>query len=486
MKQSVSSGTVYFMGSEVAFMLSNYLIHLGLARYLGLEAYGVFGILMSLYLINRAFLNTGLPRAVSKFLSESPEKIGSIFKSAFKMQLMIAATFALLYILFAPFIANLLHDRSLTYYIMFLGVMVIPLALMSLHTNGYLNGLRMFREQAYVSTVYPVIRLVFTIILVLMGWAIWGALLGYFLSVLVGLFWCRYLLRKFDTSENQIFPYKKIIALAAPMVIASLAFTLLRNVNVLFLKSILADNTVVGLYTAAATLSTINYIAFTGLPLTLTPSVSQAIALQDHEKVKKYISQSLRYLLLLILPVTAVMAATSTELLTFFYSSAYAPAASVLSLLVVSAAFLLIFTVFGSIVTGSGNPKMEMYWSVGIALALSLLNIVLIPRYGMMGSAWASVMTSFLAAIIAGGYVYWKFKTLTNLFSVLRISVISFLIFFLAWHWHYSGIALIITYLLLGILYILLLFLFGELKKEDFHFVKKLMLQRHEVKNNTS
>ena len=223
-----------------------------------------------------------------------------------------------------------------------------------------------------------------------------------------------------------------------------------------------------------------------GLPLTLTPSVSQAIALQDHEKVKKYISQSLRYLLLLILPVTAVMAATSTELLTFFYSSAYAPAASVLSLLVVSAAFLFIFTVFGSIVTGRGNPKMEMYWSVGIALALSLLNIVLIPRYGMMGSAWASVMTSFLAAIIAGGYVYWKFKTLTNLFSVLRISVISFLIFFLAWHWHYSGIALIITYLLLGILYILLLFLFGELKKEDFHFVKKLMLQRHEVKNNTS
>ena len=101
MKQSVSSGTIYFMGSELAFMLSNYLIHIGLARYLGLEAYGVFGILISLYSINRAFLNTGLPRAVSKILSESPEKIGSIFKSAFKMQLMIAVTFALLYILLA-------------------------------------------------------------------------------------------------------------------------------------------------------------------------------------------------------------------------------------------------------------------------------------------------------------------------------------------------------------------------------------------------
>ncbi len=480
MKQSVSSGTIYFMGSEIAFMLSNYLIHIGLARYLGREAYGVFGILMSLYLINRSVLNTGLPRAVSKFLSESPEKIGSIFKSSFKIQVVIAVSFALFYILFAPLIANILHDQSLVNYIIFIGVMVTPMALFSLHTNGYLNGLRMFRQQAYVSTVYPIVRLGFTILLVWLGWALWGALVGYFMAIIFGLLWCRYLLRRFNTkadktTEDQAYPAKKIISFAVPIVIASLAFTLLRNVNILFIKSILGDNNLVGLYTAAATLSTITYIAFTGLPLTLTPSVSGAIASQDWHHVRKYISKSIRYLLLLLLPITALMAATSKELLVFFYSAEYAPAAAVLSLLVIASAFLSIFSVFGSIVTGSGRPRMEMYWCVGLVLALALLNILLIPVYGMIGSAWASVITSVIAAVIAGGYVYWKFKAFTAVSSVLRISGVSVFIFILARHWPPSGIALALPYITLTLLYGILLYLFGELKKSDFLLVRNLL-----------
>ncbi len=478
MSQSVSSGTIFLMVSEISFILSNYAIHIGLARYLGPEAYGIFGILTSLYLINRSFLNTGLPRAVSKFLSEFPDKASSILKTASRVQWVIALIFALFYLGFAPFIARILHDESLTWYIMFLGIMVVPLALLSLYTGGFLNGLHLFREQAYIKTVYPILRLVFTIILVVAGWALWGALIGYFLAIIVALLWSKYLVQKIIKRQKALFPWKKIISFALPVTVASLAFTLLRNLNVLFLKALLNDNYVIGLYTAAYILSTATFMIFLSLPLTLTPAISRALAAQDLEKVRRYCRESLRYLLLLLLPITAFIMATAPELLNLFYSSAYESAGKVLILLTISSAFLSIFSIFGSFVTGSGDPKREMYWLLLLAAALAGLNLLLIPRYGMVGSAWASLITALAAMLLAGRFVHTKFKFALPWASLLRIFIITSLIFIFAHFWHYSGLALLINFLVLGAVYIILLYLFGELGMKEINLIKKVLKNR--------
>ncbi len=477
MAQSVSSGTLWLMGSEAAFMLSNYLIHIGLARHLGAEAYGIFGVLMSLYLINRAFLNTGLPRAVSKFLSEFPDKAGAIFKTSLRVQLVVAILFALVYILFAPFIARMLNDVSLTHYIIFIGIMVIPLALLALYTSGYLNGLRMFREQAYVKTAYPILRVIFTIVFVWLGWALWGALAGYLFAILVSLFWSRHLLSHVGIPSGT-FSSKRLIMFALPICIGSLAFTLLRNVNVLFLKSILADNRIAGLYTAAFTLSTIPAFIFAALPLSLTPSVSKAVAEGNFQKVRNYIQQSVRYLLLFLFPITALMAATGNELLTLFYPAEYSAAGAVLALLVVSSTLLTLFSLLSSIITGSGNPRFEMTVAISVMGVMAALNLLLIPRYGMMGTAWASVITGIAAATVSAIYVSKKFHAFVSPKSLIRIAATSVLIFLLGYYWHYTGVALAVNYVSLGFLYLGLLYLFGELKKADMNLVRKVLGRR--------
>ena len=86
-KSSMGVGTFYLMAAELAFILSNYGIHVWLARYLGPEAYGIFGVLSSLFLINQAFLNAGIPKAVSKFIAESKGAIKQIFRTSFRLQL---------------------------------------------------------------------------------------------------------------------------------------------------------------------------------------------------------------------------------------------------------------------------------------------------------------------------------------------------------------------------------------------------------------
>ena len=461
------------MVSELSFILSNYIIHIGLAWYLGPEAYGIFGVLTSLYLINRSFLNTGLPRAVSKFLSEFPDKAGSILRTSSRIQWIITLIFALFYLGFAPTLAWILHDESLTYYIMFLGLMVIPLGLLSLYTSGFLNGLHLFREQAYVKTAYPLFRLLFTFVLVIAGWALWGALVGYFLGIILALLWSMFLLRKTNKERpTAAFPWKKIISFALPVTIGSLAFTLLRNMNVLFLKAILGDNYLVGLYTAAYTLSTATYMIFLSLPLTLTPAISRALAKKDLEKVRRYGRESVRYLLLLLLPITAFIAATAPELLNLFYSPAYQSAGEVLILLTVSSAFLSVFATLGALVTGGGHPQKEMYWTILLTAALAGLNMLLIPRYGMIGSAWASLIAAFLALLLVGKFVYTRYGITWPWSSLLRIGATAALIFIFAFFWHYSGLALIINFMVLGVVYLTLLYLFGEFGRREVNLIR--------------
>ena len=485
MKQSMGVGTVYLMGAELIFILSNYLIHIGVARYLGTEAYGLFGLLLSLYLINRAFLNTGVPRAVSKFVSHSPEKRDSIFQISFKLQLLLAFIFALLYIIFARNIAALLHDHSLTRYIVFLGVMVIPLALFSLQTSGYLNGLKLFREQALVKTIHAGARIVFTFLLVFLGWGIWGTLWGYLLAILAGLLisW-RFLKKKsatlVESSYSKSFPvdslisWEKILAFALPITAASLAFTLIRNVDVLFIKYFLADNTLVAFYTAAFTLSTAPAMIFTTLPQVLMPSVSQAVARNNLPLVQKYISQSFRYTLLLLLPLTALVAVTSTKLLNLFYSSTYSVAGPVLSVLIVGSMFWSLFALLTSVTTGSGKPWIEMVLGILFLIMIVILDLLLIPQQGIIGAAYSFVITSFLALSLVSIYIYARYKTLLPWFSLARITLGSVLVSLLAYFFPYQGLALVPLYAGLFLLYFLLLYLFGELEEEDFLVFKKM------------
>ncbi|HLC52977.1 MAG TPA: hypothetical protein VJK03_00380, partial [Candidatus Nanoarchaeia archaeon] len=72
-------------------------------------------------------------------------------------------------------------------------------------------------------------------------------------------------------------------------------------------------------------------------------------------------------------------------------------------------------------------------------------------------------------------YVYKLFNTLMSLRSFIVISLCSGITFIFAWLWHYSGILLLVNYAVLAGLYFLLLYLFGEIKEEDFVFVKKLV-----------
>lgn len=481
MGDAIVKGTVYLTISVFIFLLANYILHIAVGRFLGPEMYGLFGVLMSLYLISDAFFGTGLPKAVSKFMSEHEEKKKYIYTISLKLQLVLTLIFSLFFIVFAQKIAFFLNDESLAGYIVFIGIMMIPLSLLSLYSSGFFNGLRIFNRQATVKIIHTVLRTILALLFLYFGFKLFGILAAFLIAQLTALIYCVFYLRipsdkqLILESDKKTINAKKIVLFALPLVVASLAYSLVRNINVLFIKSFLSSDYLTGLFTAAATLSNIPLLAFAPVSLTLMPSISNAVGAKNIELVKKYVSQSTRYLLIMLLPATVMAIATSKELLQLLYSADYVAGAPVLSVLLIGSAFLTISSSWSSVITGMGKPKFELYCSILFLLVLSGLNFFLIPKLGLIGAAYAFLVTSVTAFLVIIIYFYKQFRTLMNVFSFLRISFCSGIIFVFIYLWHYSGFLLLINYVVLFCIYAFLLYAFGEINESDILRFKKIV-----------
>ena len=113
--------------------------------------------------------------------------------------------------------------------------------------------------------------------------------------------------------------------------------------------------------------------------------------------------------LAVILPAVVIVAAFPGSLIALLYSAEYAGGASTLSILILGMGFFSLFTLFATILNGSGMPRVSLIISLFILGLDAVLNYVLVPEYHLIGAAAATSAACFAAFVLSGAYVYWKF-----------------------------------------------------------------------------
>jgi O-antigen/teichoic acid export membrane protein len=468
----MGKGTIYLMVTNVIFLISGYAIHFGLGRYLGPALYGTFGVIIALLTISETLLLRGIREAVTKFTSEDEKSASSIKNKALEIQAVFSLLVFIFLISFAPLIADKLNDPGLVNYIR-LSTFIIPV--MALYTvyNGHLNGIRAFEKQAKTGIVYSLTKVFAVFALVFIGLKINGAILGYLIAALIGMLVAKhYCVFKTDTKND--FKASKLIKFAVPLIIYSIGFVLLMNMDLLFVKAMVVDNAKTGFYTSATTLARTPYIIFLALSATLLPSISKSTANNDLKLTKKYINQSLRYLLLLLIPGALLVSATSKNLISLVYTAKYINAAPSLSILIFGLTFLAVFVIITTIITASGKPKVSMIVALMLVPIDVVLNLTLIPIFELKGAALATTITAFIGLVIAASYVFKRFGTLMSPISFIRIGGASLIIYFIAISYSFSGVLLVASYIFLFLVYLGLLWISKEINKEDIEVVKDI------------
>jgi O-antigen/teichoic acid export membrane protein len=435
--------------------------------------YGTLGVIISMITLARVFLSAGMPQAVSRFIAHEEERAGTIYRQGVKIQLVGASIVAIIYIGGIPLWSFLLNDKSLASYIL-LSSLLIPLMGWYQINLAYFNGKRKFGQQAFFTGMYSFSRFILALILVLLGMKVYGVILGFVLAVFSVLIMTKLAIPR----QENIFNYDsmKLVKFAAPIVFLSLGISLLLNLDILLLKHFFSDSPIIGFYNGAMNLGKAPYFVFSAFALTVLPTVTKAFSDNDREKAKSLVSRNISFLLLLSIPTATMVLATSEKVLDFIYPSTYIAGSEALKILIVSMSGLALFSSLTSIITARGHPAVSMS-IVLLCIPVQIgLGLYLIPKFEMIGTAYANLITVSLGVTIAGVLVYKYFGILFDTHRIVKTLLASFILYcLLIYYTAYPLIALPLVYGAAFLLFFVIMLITGGVTKNDLLFLENFI-----------
>ncbi len=474
-----SQALVWLTLSEVVFNIAAYVVHSVAGRILGPADYGRYGLVVTLTTMVIVLIGNGIPTTMSKYLSEvlekDPKNIPAIKRKAALLQVVLIGGITVLFFLLAPVISWALRDPSLTP-LFRLSAFIIPAFAAASFYHHYLTGLHLFKLQAIVKIVRSFARVGF-IALAAVYFGLNGAVAGYVLAplltfgaaLLIDEF---YVKRKLGLGTKTLghdfdFPAKTILAYAGPLTLFLVFYELLLTVDLYFVKALLQDDHLTGLYNAAITIGRIPYYLFAALAMIMLPAISKTTAERNATETTSLVNKALRLMTLLLFPMITLMIVYAPQILHFFYGARYDGAENAMSIFSLGVGFLTVFYVLAFALNGAGLVRVPMKLSFFGFLAMVVLNFLFIPSFGIAGAALAATLTAFVLMLGILAYTKIHFRVHISWKTAVLSIISAFLIAFSSRFLPEGTYSFLASGTVLFAFYFILLWLFGELTDDD-------------------
>jgi O-antigen/teichoic acid export membrane protein len=467
-RDNLAKGTLQLSVASIIFILSGYITNIFLGRYLGPAQYGVYGVLISLMTALNVMQISGIPQAVSKYTAEKIHESNKILASGLFLQLILTLIISLSFFIAAPIIGSVLKDNAFIGYARLTALIFPCFGIFSLYA-GYYNGLQNFKLQALMNSIYSIAKLIFVVGLSIL-FGLNGAIIGFIVAPLTALL----LTIGMPYNVSTLF-VKLLLRYSVPLIVFSALATLQLSIDLFSLKALSDNSLLTGYYVAAQNIALITYFGMNAIGQVLFPSVSFYLSSNQFNEARKIIANSLRYLLLLLIPIAVLIGATAPGLISLLFGTNYLPAVTPLRILLVGYVFLTIFAMLANVLNGAGRAKISMIiaaFGVGIGFVSCLL---LIPKHGANGAAVSTLIGSVVSAIFSLAATYRIFEFNFSFISLLRVIAGSLIILAGGLLIPSSVYLLPFLYILLGALYIVTLHLLGEVTLEDRTHIKNLL-----------
>jgi len=375
-------------------MVTSYATHLILARQLGPADYGRYGIFLSVASTVALLLTAGVPEAISKFSAENPEAATGIFAQGLRLQLRFSVVIGLAYALLSPLFAWVLSDVSLAPEFALSALSIPPVAIYALAINSY-SGRRRFGAQGLAVSAYGILRCAFAVLFAHYH-AVRGAVLGLVVAPYVVVAGLLPGLRSKNPQGS--IDSRTVIAFARPVILFTVAYGTLMNLDLLVVKALGTNDVQVGFYTAASTISKVPFFAFSALAVVLLPTVSAAARGNDAELGEA--RAAIRWTFLVSMAIAFAVAPLATTVLRVLYGDRYADSGLALALLVMSGTLLTQVYILTYALNGLGQPQLGM--------RLTIAGLVLEPPlviggshvWGLAGAAAGSCATALVLLVV--------------------------------------------------------------------------------------
>jgi len=470
---NIAKGTFYMFIAGMISVASGYAITVFLARKLGPSDFGAYSIITSLLFVLSVVLMYGVQQTTAKFVSERPKEKEGVRNKVLALQIILALGLFLIYFLVSPLLSQLFQEARIENYVRFGALFIVFQSLFAVYM-GYLNGLEKYKEQAFMTSLYAVLKALIVIALVYLGFSILGAITGLVASAAIclaislvafGISWSGTRIRT-----------QQIINFGLPIILYNLVTITIMNLDLFMLKAAnsgITGNTITGYYTAALTISRAPYYIVSALTVTIFPAVA---SLQYHKKKKVLaakVKKALFYTTIILVLICSIIATGARSLTGLLFGNQYSSASIVLVILIVGGSFFSFFLVLTTVIAALGKPRHALFFSLLIAVADILLCAILIPKLGIYGAAISNIASMFIGFIASLWYITRELENLVDTRQIMIILGLGALIGLLNYFFGFGGYYFLVSLLIFLLIYTLALFFLKVIDKSDIELFTK-------------
>ena len=373
------------------------LVGIWVARYLGPEQYGILNYALSFVALFAIFVQLGLQSVVVRDLVNNPEMSGEILGSAAALQV-IGGTIAYGGLIWTVY--QLRGDQSVA--TAAVSIFGLTLLFKASETAKYWFEAHVNSKYVvWVSNIVFIFSALGKIAVIVLGGDL---LLFVWINALDAIFVGIGVISAFfivgGPSRYLRVRWKRVKSLfhdSWPLFLAGAAVIVYMKIDIVMLSEYSSD-TETGIYAAATKISEIWYF----VPMIVISSIFPALL-----SAKKH-SEALYYSRLQTLFDALVWASIGCALVLTFssglvvqilFGAEYAGASDVLSAHIWAAVFVFLGVASGRLFIAEGLQMLSLYRALAGAVINVALNLLLIPEYGAIGAAWATVLSYAVSAL---------------------------------------------------------------------------------------
>lgn len=418
-----AKNTGYLFLEKIARILVAIFVWALMARFLGVEKFGIFNFALSFVFLFGIISDLGLDHVVIRELVKGVYEQRKIIGTAFVMKLCGAVLAILIVVIVTGFLSMDVYTRSMIYILslrlIFESFNVIDFYFQSQVLSKYtvysqIIGLSVTTVLC-LSFIHFKLPLIYFVCAVIIETAVTSGGLNIFYGM-------KHQKVSFWQFDSKI--CRKLFGDAWPMIVSGLAVAIYMRIDQIMVKEILGSSSV-GYYAAAARASE----AFYFVPAIVTASIFPAIVNAKQNDPLQYQNRvqllfSILFWSALIMAVVGSLAAK--PLIRVLYGEAFLPAAATLSIHIWASIFVFFGEARHKWAISENLQIFTMYYLILAALLNVGLNLLLIPRLGIQGAAIATVAAQFVANVLSNLLhektrpIFWVQMRSVNLIQALK------------------------------------------------------------------
>lgn len=412
-KQTIVKNIFWLSFSQVASRLIRAAIIIYSARILGAAEYGVFSYALGLAGFFTIFADIGINSILTREVAKKPDKEKEYFATAFVMKAVLLIGTALLVLFVAPHFSKIENALPL-----------FPLvALLVIFDNFRDFSFSFFRAkekmelEAFIFIGMNIAITIFGFVILSFIKTSMAIMIAYVGSAGVAAISTAIILRRelFGVMKNFVMKLVREIGSAAlPIALLGVFGAFMLNTDMIMLGWWRTAEEI-GYYSSAQKIVQVLYTLPAILASGIFPALSRIVGLGEREKEKTLIEKSISIVFFAAIPLTVGGIVLASSIINFLYGSEYAPASGAFQILIATTLLIFPGTLIGNLILAHNKQKKLGIFIASASVANIIFNALLIPKFGIIGSAAATIVAQTISNVFA-----WRMIRSTTTFYTIK------------------------------------------------------------------